>query len=73
MDLVKGCIILQDLASHFYLAAGPSWVKSCQQAGVFDHTWEAILEGLKHKDNRLQLVWCFSSPSATMYIAVHAK
>lgn len=67
---MRGRIILQDVATQFYLAADSSWVKGCQQARVFEHTYLALLEGLDHHEKTTQVVWCFKNRDMNMYLAV---
>lgn len=68
---MDGRIILQELATHRYLAADDSWSESCRQAKVFEHTYQALLKGLSFHTQPMQVVWCFRNPAANMYIAVH--
>lgn len=68
---MSGRIILQDLSTHRYLAPDNSWAESCQQAKVFEHTYQALLTGLSFHAGPMQVVWCFRNPAANMYIAVH--
>ena len=70
---MNGRVILQDTTTGLYLAADGSWVKSCQQAKVFEHTWGAFLQGLEHADKRMQVVWCFKDPDLNMYAPVKAE
>lgn len=66
---MSGRVILQDLLNHRYLGSGGSWVTSCQNAIVFEHTYQAALEGLHHPEHT-QVVWCFRNPSQNLYMAV---
>lgn len=68
---MNGRIILQELSTHHYLAADDSWAESCQQAKVFEHTYQALLKGLSFHTGPMQVVWCFRNPAVNMYIAVH--
>lgn len=67
---MRGKVLLQDLVSRCYLAIDNSWVESCQSAKVFDHTWAALFQGLKYRDKRLQVVWCFRNPASSFYAPV---
>jgi hypothetical protein len=68
---MKGRVILQDLVSHNYLAAGDTWVASCQKARTFEHTYLALLEGLEHRE-KTQVVWCFQNLRENMYVVVRS-
>jgi hypothetical protein len=70
---MEGRVILQDLTTHSYLAKDNSWAESCQRARVFEHTYEAVLEGLEHREKVLQVVWCFQNPAKNMYLPVKAE
>jgi hypothetical protein len=70
---MNGRIILQDLLNHLYLGIDNSWVKSCQQARVFKHTYLALLEALHHPDRASQVVWCFQKPDLNFYIAAKSE
>lgn len=70
---MNGRIILQDLLNHTYLSLEETWVESCQQARVFEHTYQALLEGLQHTDRHSQVVWCFQNPSENMYVLVRPE
>src|SRR5215831_20378332 len=63
-------IYLQDLESHYYLSEDGTWVKTCQQAKVFPHTYLALLEGLKQTERRTQVLWCLGSPRLNIYVLV---
>ena len=66
---MSGRVILQDLRTHSYLGDDGTWVSSCQHARLFDHTYVALLEGLKHAE-QMQVVWCFQNPSQNLYMPV---
>jgi hypothetical protein len=70
---MSGRVIVQDTATRRYLGPESSWVESCQQARVFEHTYLALLEGLQHRDKILQVVWCFQNPVENLYIAVRPE
>jgi hypothetical protein len=70
---MRGRIILQDISTHRYLAPDNSWTQSCQQAKVFEHTYQALLEGLSLHNTPTQMVWCFRNPAANLYVAVHPQ
>src|SRR5262245_48604709 len=55
-------VFLQDLDSHYFLSEDNTWVKTCQQARVFPHTYLGLLEGLQHTERRTQVLWCLTSP-----------
>ncbi len=67
---MSGRVIIQDTKTRCYLGQGCSWVQSCQEARVFEHTYTALLEGLEHRDKTLQVVWCFQHPEQNLYVAV---
>jgi len=66
-------IVLQDLASRRYLSADGTWVSSCLEAMTFEHTCMAVLEGVKHRETRCQIVWCFEPPSTSLYLSVFGE
>ena len=66
-------IYLQDLESHYYLSEDNTWVKTCQQARVFPHTYLALLEGLQHKERRTQVLWCLGGPKLNVYVLVRPR
>ena len=67
---MSGRVILQDLSTHRYLTPDDCWAESCQQAKVFEHTYQALLRGLDFHARPIQVVWCFRNPAENMYIAV---
>jgi hypothetical protein len=70
---VNGRIILQDISTRLYMDNDHSWTRNCQEAKSFEQTYHALLEGLSHKEKRLQVVWCFQNPTLNMYVAVHPE
>jgi len=67
---MNGRIFLQDLFNRSFLSADGSWVASCEQAKVFEHTYTALFEGLKHADKRTQIVWCHDNRNLNVYLLV---
>ena len=63
-------IILQEVNTCLYLATNGSWTANCQEAKKYDHTYQALLEGMTHSDKVLQVVWCFRNPSMNLYMNV---
>jgi hypothetical protein len=67
---MKGRIILQDLFNRSFLSTDGTWVSSCDQPRVFEHTYIALLEALKYPDKRTQILWCFENPTQNIYLLV---
>src|SRR5690349_1177009 len=70
---MRGRIILQALVTCHYLTPSGAWVAGCRKARRFEHTYLALLEGLDHRDRATQVVWCFSNPSLSLLMPVHAS
>lgn len=66
-------VIMQEVETRLYLAADGSWTHNCQQARTFEHTYLALLEGLRYSAKNLQVVWCFRNPSLNMYLPVRPE
>jgi hypothetical protein len=66
-------IIMQEVATRLYLAPDGSWTRNCQEAKTFEHTYLALLEGLRYSGKKLQVVWCFRDPSLNMYLPVRPE
>ncbi|HTL55218.1 MAG TPA: hypothetical protein VL361_06035 [Candidatus Limnocylindrales bacterium] len=63
-------IIMQEVNTCLYLAPNGSWTANCQAAKTYEHTYQALLEGMRYGDKVLQVVWCFRNPSMNLYMNV---
>ena len=66
---MRGRVLLQDVRSGRYFGEKGEWTLNCQQSKLFEHTYQAMLEGLEHS-GVLQVVWCFRNPSRNFYVLV---
>ena len=69
---MRGRILLQRLDTRRYLGTAGEWADSCQKARIFEHTYQALLEGLEHPEST-QEVWCFRNPTRNLYTAVRPE